>query len=253
MKTYKLISAVGALLLLTATARADWNPGDPAKWVQHPDFSGWDVGGFTRSTRSGWTSSSIADDFLCTESGEITDIHLWTSWRDDLEDWGSIENIHLGIHSDNPSGPNGWSQPDQLLWEMDIQDLDYRLYGAGDQGWYNPQGGVVLSNNHQNIWQINIMDIQNPFVQEEGTIYWLDVRIDGPLGGTANLGWKTSRDHWNDVAVFNHSTVGWWVLHDPISEEPLDMAFVMVPEPNAIIMILVAGGGFVFVRRCFMI
>ena len=251
MKTYKLICTVGALLLLTAAARADWNPGDPVKWVQYPDVNGWDVG-FSR-TRAG--APSIADDFICVESGEITDIHLWTSWKDEIEDWGSIGNIHLGIYSDNPNGLYGWSEPDQLLWETDIQNFGYRLYGTGDQGWYNPQQNLVLSNNHQNIWQINIMDIQNPFVQEEGTIYWLDVRIDGASGGP-ELGWKTSQDHWNDDAVFDAEfTYGipWYELRDPLTEESLDMAFALVPEPNAIIMILVAGGGFVFVRRCFMI
>ncbi|MBN1918657.1 MAG: hypothetical protein JW889_12175 [Verrucomicrobia bacterium] len=66
-----LFAAVCGWLLLPA-ARADWNEGDPAKWVQLPDPNGWDIkvtGGF------------VGDDFVCNEPGWVTDIQFWGSWK----------------------------------------------------------------------------------------------------------------------------------------------------------------------------
>ncbi len=257
MKFQRTIMTVGALLLLTVAAQADWDPGDPFKmhYPQLPDPNGWDVA---------FNGHTLADDFMCTASGEITDVHFWTSWKDDVEDWNSITNIHLSIHSDNPMGPNGWSQPEQLLWEgnFDPGQFIFRNYGdPSEQGWYDPLGEppvVLPPPNHFGTWQVNITDIQDPFIQQEGTIYWLDIRIDqgeNPLG--AEIGWKTTQDHWNDDSVIweddGQGGGAWLELLDPETGVSLDQAFVVVPEPNVIVMILMSGGGLLFVRRRLML
>src|SRR3990170_7895753 len=71
-KSMSIMLAV--VLLLGTTVLADWNPGDPAKWVQLPDLqpTGVDV----KATYP----KVLADDFLCTSTGPITDIHIWGSW-----------------------------------------------------------------------------------------------------------------------------------------------------------------------------
>ena len=82
MKTFKLkLIVVCALLPIFAvapTVLADWNEGDSYKmhYPQLPDPCGWDV-----CLEDQW----LADDFTCTESGAITDIHFWISWLDDVE------------------------------------------------------------------------------------------------------------------------------------------------------------------------
>ena len=252
MKIHNIIHVASALMLLTATVQADWNEGDPFKMhhPQLPDPNGWDVA---------FNGHTLADDFLCTESGEITDVHFWTSWKEDVEDWNSITNIHLSIHSDNPMGPNGWSIPDQLLWEgnFDPGQFIMRPYGNSPQGWYDPESGVWEKDNHFGTWQINVTDIQDPFIQVKDTIYWLDIRIDqgdNPLG--AEIGWKTTLDNWNDDSVIwegdDQGNGAWLELLDPETGESLDQAFVVVPEPNVIVMILMSGGGLIFIRRKFM-
>jgi hypothetical protein len=60
--------AVIAILAFAATASADWNHGDPAKWVQLPDIQ--ETGIDVNATEP----HILADDFLCTEHGPITTI-----------------------------------------------------------------------------------------------------------------------------------------------------------------------------------
>jgi len=89
-------------------------------------------------------------------------------------------------------------------------------------------------------------DIQDPFIQEAGTVYWLQVDIIWYLGGFA--GWKTSLDHFNDNAVwYDTNTDEWRELIDPITYEPLDLAFVITPEPGT--MSLFALGALGLLRR----
>ena len=72
-----------------------------AKWLQWPDTSpnGFDV----RAERP----KILAEDFLCTKSGLITNVHLWASWLNDNADPNAI--FQLGLWSDMPKSgaPNG--------------------------------------------------------------------------------------------------------------------------------------------------
>lgn len=76
----RLIVGLAALGLVLATgppALADWVPGDGHKmhFPQMPDENGWDV----KAT----DPLCLADDWMCSESGDVTDIHLWGSWLDE--------------------------------------------------------------------------------------------------------------------------------------------------------------------------
>lgn len=250
MNIQKTISIVSTLMLLAVAAQADWDIGDPYKmhYPQLPDPQGWDVL-FNRP-------QVLADDWRCTESGEVSDVHFWFSSQQDRE--FEIYNVHLSIHEDIPAGTGGlpYSTPGQLLWDWSFspEEFTVRGWGSGDQGWYDPRAGEYSEFDHQKIFQLNIEDIEkfvDPFIQKEGTIYWLDVTVAADVP----LGWKTSRDHWNDDAVWTDLPTGeqWRELRDPITGDSLDLAFVIVPEPSAIAMIVITGAGFIFVRRRFMI
>ena len=66
----------------------------------------------------------LADDFPCTNSGPITDIHLWGSWLNDQVDANAV--FTLAIWSDAPtSAANQFSHPDQLLWTQTYSCLLY--------------------------------------------------------------------------------------------------------------------------------
>jgi len=245
MRNARIISIVVGVLILAGAAAADWDPGDGHKmhYPQMPDPNGWDVA-------MNW-SYSPADDWLCTESGPVSDIHMWYSWQDDAE--GLFAGVALTIWSDSPD-PDGpgplFSHPDEVLWGdaffVASGDVTTRLYGIGDQGWYDPATGSSYRPDHSEYHQLNVDDIQDPFIQEAGTVYWLQVDIIWYLGGFA--GWKTSLDHFNDNAVwYDTNTDEWRELIDPITYEPLDLAFVITPEPGT--MSLFALGALGLLRR----
>jgi len=265
MKRFVLIVAVLAACAVPLAALADWDPCCPCpntKWVQLPDPTGWDV--------NCTTPKILADDFLCTETGWITDIHFWGSWKDDVV--GQITNIHLSIHADVPAcqSPTDYSMPGEELWSRDLDPATYsgiaiREFQTADQGWYDPNTGDWERHNHDVMWQVNVfLDRQDWFVQE-GTdcapvVYWLDIQVDvagevpcegecpSPMPPQAVFGWKTSYEHWNDDAVWGDmggdlvtNTAFWHELRDPFfTEDSLDMAFVItgipIPEPSVFIL-----------------
>ena len=103
------------LLISAPPAWSDWDPGDPYKmhYPQLPDLdNGIDVA----------HTADLADDFLCTGSGPITDIHIWTSRVGDV--FWEIPFV-LEIWSNNPGEPNGFSFPQEKLWGKAFQPTDY--------------------------------------------------------------------------------------------------------------------------------
>lgn len=236
-----------AVSVFVAPVCADWFMGDPYKmhYPQLPDPNGWDVDATTQ-----W----IADDWLCTESGPVSDIHLWYSWKNGVP--GTLAGVLLKIYSDmpadDPENEVGYSYPDELLWERGFEaPLLTIMAGTGLQGWYDPGEPLVIVEDHELYYQVNIVQIQEPFYQEKGDIYWLAVHFIPEEPGVL-AGWKTSKDHWNDDAVYGISgNPPWAELIDPLTLESLDMAFVIVPEPASLVLIVLGGLLFAWrLRRC---
>jgi hypothetical protein len=75
------------------------------------------------------------------------------------------------------------------------------------------------------------------FIQEEGTIYWLNVQAF-PLDDTAHFGWKTSVFHFNDDAVYaegdDFAHGPWMELRyppeHPYYPQSIDLAFMLLGE-----------------------
>ena len=78
--------------------------GGSTKWEQLPDLSptGMDVDATWHPETPEPPPLILADDFLCTETGFITDIHIWGSWINDFypfgEDPGAVE-FTFSIHN----------------------------------------------------------------------------------------------------------------------------------------------------------
>ncbi|NIA06032.1 MAG: hypothetical protein GWP14_00075 [Actinobacteria bacterium] len=223
--------AVVAVLLIFFTAgfvRAEYYcpPQDPpgptpdVKWLQPPDVTpkGMDV----KAT----LPKVLADDFLCTQTGPITDIRIWGSWlRDKLPPRGAGQvTFGLGIFSDIPAGPGprSYSRPGELLWGQIFRPGDFEVSlfkTVRAEGWYNPDGNYIFPADRK-IWQYDFqIDPAEAFVQEgdleEPMVYWLGVTAlvrppQGDVGGQSDgnrctppqFGWKTSSRHWNDDAVW---------------------------------------------------
>ena len=150
------------LMSVSTIAVAHWNEGEPYKmhWPQLPDPNGFDVDfGF----------GPLGDDWQCIETGTVDDIHFWISWF--LDDPLLIPEIYVEIWSNNPVGPSGWSEPLELLWERTFVPGQFIEAGPwpGNQRWMTPFGEIPPPL-HFFYWQINIPDIDDPFIQQEGEI-----------------------------------------------------------------------------------
>ena len=249
----RVLSISIVVLLLGSVAMADWDLGDPYK-MHYPQLpkvdGGWDV-----------MSSYyvlLADDWQCTETGYVNDIHTWVSFKDDQV--FEPTSVHLAIWSDDPVGNSGvpgedpanqFSKPLTRLWHGDTNQWTMRPWDLGPQGWFdarNPAGTMVEPTvpDHEQVFQMNFLyDNSQAFWQEEGTIYWLEFTIQSPV--EVGIGWKESADHFNDDAVWRILDEPWNELIDPITGTSMDLAFVITPEPATLGLLLI--GGLALLRR----
>jgi hypothetical protein len=220
------------MLFFVAAVQADWVPADGYKmhYPQLPDEDGWNV--------FAGNGQVLADDWQCSETGPVDEIHFWGSWDDGLA--GPIESFYVAIFSDvpdpNPQDPADYSMPGQMLWE--------RYFAPGEvvirhitpdpqtwEGWYDPATGLMQQNDHDNYYQYNLENIPNPFAQVQGTIYWLVVTAFTTGQDPLPLwGWKSSENHWNDAAVFYNQ--GWQPLSEPQTGAPITNAYNITVGPD---------------------
>ncbi len=279
------ILTAAAILFTTAPASADWNTGDPYKWVQMPDLSpqGMDVNAtFDQGDVGGLPPFIVlADDFLCTSTDPITDIHLWGSWKNDQlpqvfdpntpgffsPDPGAVM-FNLSIHADIPANQNpaGYSMPGQLLWSKVFNPGEFavRPWATNiEEGWLDPISGQYIFPGDTVAWQYNFLIPEVEAFIQQGTstdpvVYWLDVAAvpqnEGVVTEEPLFGWKTSIDHFNDTAVYGSTDLfnwpnvtNWQPIDSPIGVSQLDMAFVITPEPATLV--LFALGGLAMLRR----
>jgi len=231
----------GAALALAPPALADWDTGQPCKWVQAPDLS---VMGIDVNANRPFI---LADDFQCTEEGLITGIHIWGSWRNDYLPFGqdpTAVTFTLSIHADIPATPEMYSMPGEVLW---VRTFDPTMFSARvwqaeiEEGWMDPPDDYYFPADWT-CWQYNFEIPQDMAFLQVGTpddpiVYWLDVQAVSH-DQEAFFGWKTSLDHWNDDAVWGSGvepyTGPWYELIYPPNHElhgqSIDLAFVIVGE-----------------------
>ena len=281
---------VSLMVFVAGSARADWDEGDDHKmhFPQLPDPNGWDVKFGPFVDPSGNEGIKVlADDWKCSQTGPVSDIHFWFSSKGDAStpDTAMIQNIHVSIWSNDPGVPGeSPSRPKDLLWWGDSEEGDFVVRSprgpfTGDQAWYDPNlpfqsGENPILGDHQNYWQVNIVDIPEPFWQERDQVYWLGLYMattsSDPALDPPELGWKTADtnrypdqytgEHFMDDAFYGHlilDSAGGvplveWIgpLEDktnPDVPRSLDLAFVITPEPATLGLMLV--GGLALLRR----
>jgi hypothetical protein len=178
-------------------------------YPQPPDPYGWDV------DFGNWR---LGDDWKCSETGPVSDIHFWISWWEDVV--LDIPWIYVSIWSNNLGPP---STPRIMLWDRIFYEGEFHVKEPqyGQQGWLWPWCDYE-KDNHNKYFQIDIENIVDPFTQTACEIYWLV--LDMPFDQEMNVGWKTTYEdlHFMDYGVWE-TEPGYW---QPICE-PVDLAFVI--------------------------
>ena len=190
----------------------------------------------------------LADDFLCIESGAITEIHFWGSWLNDIAEFNLL-SFEVSFWSDIPD-PDGagplYSMPGNLLW-TDI--FDYTRYSEeifiilqDPEWWYDPLNQLLIPAADHQIWHYKFMiDEEEAFIQYDSDIYWISIRTFDPTNPEEIyfFGWKTCELplHWNDDAVWCPGDYIWQELRYPVGHpfnpQSLGLSFYIsgVPLP----------------------
>jgi len=229
LKFVWLLVFVGVIFSLVISAStvvlADWVPDDGHKmhFPQLPDEAGWDV--------SATVPLVLADDWGCTETGWVKDIHFWGSWMNGYT--GIVDSFALSIHSNDPGPP---SMPGVTLQDWITSDfIVVPFTSTTPEGWYDPPTGLYFSDDHYEYFQYNIFLPESLwFWQEEGTIYWLNISAFVHDPYETQWGWKSTLDHWMDDAVWAFWGELNWIpmLEPPEFIETLDLAFVITGGPE---------------------
>jgi len=103
-----------------------------------------------------------------------------------------------------------WSHPGELLHEVAVEGEQVRQRYWDSVPHIGPDGRIWWE--HKFFYK---MALKEPFPQQEGRVYWLDIgaKTGGPEWA---WGWETSKDHWNDNAVSGHGDI-WKTLGRPTS------------------------------------
>ena len=213
------------------------------KWEQLPDLN---ETGIDVNATIDWI---LADDYLCTQSGPIVEVHVFGSWLYDYLPFGDDpENVKftLSFHADIPAGTGGvnYSRPGNVLWWRTFQPGEFTAeeYATNImEGWMNPPDMYFFPAD-STCWLYKFpIDAAEAFHQEgtpsDSLVYWLDVQAD-PYDLEAQFGWKTSLDHWNDDAVWGQGGepyLGPWfeLIYPPNHElygQSIDLAFRLFGE-----------------------
>jgi hypothetical protein len=204
------------------------------KYVQWPDPVGLDV----------WDSGPwvLGDDFICTNIGRISDIHLWGSWRFDQVATNSL-TFTLAIYDDVPVGAgNPFSHPGNLKWTESFGPGKYAetFWSFADESFLDPGPPSTIGTDQQ-IWYY-CFNPTNPFVQTGSMTatqtYWLVAYAQLPVGTPFMFGWKTTTNVQHDVSV--HAP--WpgsippdpapWTRNFKVTGAPLDLAFKITTDTN---------------------
>jgi hypothetical protein len=239
MKNINLHAVLIAFIMPISAILADWDPGDPALYYQTPAQSGaWSVNADWGDVPSPSSDTyRVADDWTAAQTSAITGISFWGGWKNDLV--GQTTEIYVRIFDNDASTPGSF-KPGQCVWDRIFNAGEFtHRYNSLDQSWYEPQSDYWLANDHDHIFQYHIPVISSPFTQQAGLTYWLMITTNVQGG---DLGWNTAQTITGSSAVFWDNNASQWAqLSTPVNSQPLDLAFVLVPEPASLFLLAFGG------------
>jgi hypothetical protein len=122
----------------------------------------------------------------------------------------------LRIWSNDPGPP---SRPDSLLWEWIGEIPGAPFEPPTLEGWYDPSviEYLLVNNDHIPYWRYDFILPPGtaPFVQDSGSVYWLSITANLFNPAAYQWGWKNSRNHFMDDAVWLDPTGVWQPIVEP--------------------------------------
>ena len=226
MRKLILILSVTALavgLMALPLSAQQW-PNHKMHFPQLPDLIGWDVMA-TSSFPPPGQGTVLADDWQCTRTGPVEDIHFWGSWKDQDGNPATDDSLTsmpwftIGIWSNDPGTPTTPSHPATLLWTWEGEIPGAPFEPPTLEGWYDPSEieYLLVNNDHIPYWRYDFIlpPGTTPFIQEQDSIYWLSITANLPEPAAYQWGWKNSRDHFMDDAVWQDPTGMWQEIYEP--------------------------------------
>ena len=227
------------VLIIVALALALAVPATAYKWEQLPDHS---TNGLSVDVTYNWEEMYIlGDDYLCTQTGPLTEITIWGSWAHDeppMMDPHSVSFV-IGIYSDIPASVNGYSMPGECLWVKEFQPGDFVVSYEDTEvkGWLSPPAAYWYPCCEIEYGYTFQLTEPETFVQQgtpsEPIVYWLVVQAAPLVEFDKSFGWLASEDHWNDDAAWAwglHPIAGGWgelvyPMEHPYAGVSIDLAF----------------------------
>ena len=222
-----------AFELTTGTTNCIPPPTLPTKWIQYPDLTnGMNV--------LDSLPLILGDDFKCTLTGPITDMHIWGSWLNDII--GQVQTFNVSIYSDVPAGGTGtFSHPGNLLWTTNyfLGQYTWQFWTNSNEYFFNPEQNGMVGNDTQ-VFRYNFcVDPAKAFIQTNGVTYWLVVQALQVIPAGATFGWKSAPTHCYDDGVWANvftPLLTWQELRyppgHPLYGQSFDLAFeITTPVP----------------------
>lgn len=211
----------------------------PASWVPPDAFNGWNEASMFGGPQI------TADDWVCTTTDPVSDVHWWGSWLG----WGERtppalpDAFHIAIWTDVPVGVEPFSHPGQVLWEYYAATYSWEFVG-----WDFDPRDPMMPPEACFYFECDIPQAQ--WFHQEGaqTIYWVSISALYSTQPTEYVyGWKTTPRVdslapddavaiWDPLmpipgSVYNGGGPLWW----PTPQDSWDTAFILTsksPEPT---------------------
>jgi hypothetical protein len=173
------------------------------------------------------TPKVLGDDFLCSLTGPITDIHIWGSWLNDQI--GTLQNVFVSFWSDIPATNDVYSRPGVQLWSTNFAASDYtfQFWTNSNEYFFDPNQNAIVGQDSIVLRYNFCIDPARAFIQTNGVTYWLVIQAQSQSG---TFGWKSATTKCFDNAVWG-DTPGplWQELRYPpghgLAGQGFDLAF----------------------------
>ncbi|MBW2108837.1 MAG: hypothetical protein JRI36_09255, partial [Deltaproteobacteria bacterium] len=168
LRVIMVVPAVfAAFFFLAGLSSSAFSEDNPTKWRQLPDMR------FGINIPSTHPAPLVADDWQCRDPRPVSDVHFWGSylgWEVERPNptlpAPGVEGFWIRIYEDVPAfAPDvPYSHPGLLLYEQEVRVFteQYMVSISHPDGLFE----------HKFYYSL---DLPEPFVQNEGTIYWLSV------------------------------------------------------------------------------